>query len=282
MKKVLVIGLVGESVFMECDHFSKPGETICVDKLHTEIGGKGYNQAYTLLKLGADVKFFGCVGQDKEGDNVIKETSKRGLDADFAVDVKERTAYAIILTDKNGENQVSVYHGAALNLNDFKHFNNLISDADIILLQLETTLEVTKYVIEEAARLKKMIILNPAPASKFYDFFKLCTYITPNEFEAETLFGEDYITYMAQNNINGVITLGSNGAKVIENGVVSNINPIKAKVVDTTGAGDIFNGALTYMLSKDSNLIDAAKYANEQASKSVAYHYVLDSIDKLV
>lgn len=282
MQKVLVIGLVGESVFMECDHFPQIGETIQIKKMHNEIGGKGYNQAYALKMLGADVHFFGAVGSDKDGENVIKETSKRSLDADFAVDVNERTAYATILTDKKGENQVSVYPGAKLVLNDFKHFSNLISDADIILLQLETSLEVTKYVMEEAKRLNKIIVLNPAPATKYYDFFNYATYITPNEFEAKTLFGEDYEEYMIQNKINGVVTLGKNGAKVINDQVVSIINPIKVNAVDTTGAGDIFNAALVYMLSSGKSLIDAAKYANEVAAKSTEYHYVLNAIDKLV
>ena len=126
MNKILVIGIVGESVFMKCDHFHKPGETISVDDIYTEIGGKGFNQAFTIKVLDGDVKFICALGNDLIKDKCIEDMKKLEVSFDYFIDQNKNTAYANILTNKEGDNRVSVYHGASLNLNNLSKiiYNN--------------------------------------------------------------------------------------------------------------------------------------------------------------
>lgn len=279
MKKILVVGLVGESVFMKCDHFHKKAETIIVDHIYDEIGGKGFNQALTIKQLGGSVLFISAVGKDSNGQKCIEDTNKLGLEHIY-IEKDLPTAYATILTNKVGENQVSVFHGAKLERSDLPLIFKEVNNADIILLQLEIDQEITKEIIKFAKENKKTVILNPAPATKLIDEYLMCDLLIPNEREVIDLFGENYLEQISQYPLKLIVTMGEKGSLLINNDVTA-YNVEKQEVVDTTGAGDIFCGTIAYSLSIGETLDKAIKKANELASKSVQYSYVIPTILKL-
>lgn len=281
MKKILVIGLVGNSFFYECDHLPTIGETIKASNLHTEIGGKGFNQAYTIYTLGGNVKFLTSIGNDETGKLVKEEITKLGVDTRYIIK-DDKTAVASILTDKEGNNEVIVYPGATPSISDIEQHLDLIEEADIVLLQLELKQEVTNYLIDLCYDLHKTIILNPAPVSQTDICFDKISYLIPNEIEAKMLFGENYEVGLLKKNLNVVVTLGEKGAVVFQNSKKEYISPVQNKVVDTTGAGDVFCGAFTYSIAKGETLIDAIKQANILASKSITKRHVIESIKSLV
>lgn len=278
MKNILVIGLVGDSYFYECEQLPTKGQTIQAHSLHTEIGGKGFNQAYTIYMLGGNVTFLTALGNDEIGLKVQKEMNSLGVNT--KVVIKDGTTpIASIITTKAGDNEVIVYPGVSLTIDDIKNNSNLLKEADIVLLQAELPAEVTNYLLDECYKLGKTIILNPAPASTSIDISK-ATYLIPNEIEAKMLFGENYIS--ALENSEAVITLGDDGALCFSEGKMHQIPAIKQNVLDSTGAGDVFCGACCFFLANGASLFEASQKANFYASKSVTKKYVIDSIKSLV
>lgn len=277
MKKIFVVGLVGESVFMNCDHFHQDGETISVENIYDEIGGKGFNQALTIHKLGGDVTFLSAIGNDIYKQKIINDTTNLGLKHIY-VEKSDRCAYATILTNKLGDNRVSVYQGCKLEDSDLPLIFSQIDESDIVLLQLEIPLILVKEIIKYAKSKNKQIILNPAPCNKWIEEFKLCDLIIPNEIEANILFGNNYMEKIKELNLNVIVTLGSKGCIHINNHQEKSYESIKTNVIDTTGAGDVFCGSIAYYLSKNYCFDDAIINANINASKSIKYHYVIPGI----
>ncbi len=280
MKNVLVVGIVGESVFMKCDHFHNEGETIKVENIYKEIGGKGFNQALTINELGGKVKFICALGNDNLKDNIVNEINKLSVPFEFFVDKNNQSAYATILTNKYGDNQVSVYQGASLTINDLDKIYKEIDKAEYVLLQLEIpyniNLEIAKY-----AKLKnKKVILNPAPISEIHELLNYCDIITPNEIEAISLFGNNYQEKLINRNFITIVTRGSKTTILIKD-KIEEFEIQRVSVKDTTGAGDAFNGALVYAIANEMNLQEAIKFASNIASKTVQYDYVLPGILKL-
>lgn len=280
MKKILVLGLVGESVFLGCDHFHNKGETIVCDSMYTEIGGKGFNQALAIHTLGGNVKFISCIGNDTYGDICSKETLKLGLEHKYYKSEKN-TSFATILTDKSGSNEVSVYRGSTLEKEHLLDIYKEVDQIDILLIQFEMNIDVVKDIIRYAKKKNKFIVLNPAPAVELFDEVLMCDLIIPNENEVEILFGNNYIEKIKEKNITTIVTLGDKGSLLIDQNNVIEIKPEKVDSVDTTGAGDVFCASITYMLSKGEKLLDAIKFATKMASITVQYHYVIPSILKI-
>ncbi len=277
MKKILVIGLVGESVFMNCDHFHKNGETIICENIYDEIGGKGFNQALAIKTLGGNVKFISCIGNDNFGTKCVNDTQELGLEYIY-FNNSDRTAYANILIDNNGNNRVSVFPGAKLNEIHLIDIYRQIDSVDILLLQLELADQITKEIIKYAKNQNKYIILNPAPCKELKNEYLLCDLLIPNEIEAITLFGRNYIKKINELNLNVIVTLGDKGSIHVNNNIVEEYASVKTDAVDTTGAGDIFCGSIAYYLSKEFTIEAAIKQANINASKSVKHKYVIPGI----
>ena len=277
MNKILVIGIVGESVFMKCDHFHKPGETISVDNIYTEIGGKGFNQALTIKKLGGNVKFICALGNDHIKDKCIEDINKLGLNFDYFIDQNKNTAYANILTNKDGDNRVSVYQGASLKLEDLTKIYEEIDKAEYILLQLEIPFEINLNIVKYAKSKNKKVILNPAPVASINELLDYVDIITPNEIEAITLFGPNYYETLLNKPFKTIVTRGHKNTILITD-TIKEFEVDKVIPKDTTGAGDAFNGALVYRLSLGDNIDTAIKYANKVASQTVLYDYVLPGI----
>lgn len=207
----------------------------------------------------------------------------------FIKDLEEKTALATILISKNGENEVIVYPGASKNLNDedLRIFKEEIYDADVLLLQYETNIDILKKAISIAKEAKIITILNPAPA--IYDdqnILESVDILTPNLEEAKKLYClpyhiniDDMGKYLAKKVRNIlIITLGDKGCLLVKDKKYKYYPAFKVKALDTTGAGDIFNAAFATMIAKENSIDEAIRYAMAAAALSVTKPYVINSI----
>lgn len=288
-KNVLVFGLVGESIFLNTDHFHQLGETIIIDNVYKEPGGKGYNQAIAIKRMGIDVAFVGCVGQDEFGFLSKKYLEKEGI-SDYIIMKKNiRSSFATILTDKDGFNQVSVYPGGshALTISDVDGYEELFDKYEYVLIQLELEEEVTKHIIKLSKKHHNKLVINPAPYKSWInDYLEDAYMITPNLAEALSLFKvssnniNDLIKKVRKHNIlNTIVTLGEKGSLLINNKTSLIVPPLyKVKVVDTTGAGDELTGTIIAMIIKGKSIEEALVYANFASLMSIQKKYVLPSL----
>lgn len=280
---IVVIGSSNTDMVIKCDHLPAPGETILGGNFFLNAGGKGANQAVAAVRLNGDVTFIAKVGNDVFGKQAIELFDKENINTEYIfIDEKNPSGVALINVDAKGENSITVAQGANGNLlvDDIKMLSHVIEQADIILMQLETPIETVEYVAHLANQYNKEFILNPAPACKLDDaLLKKISVITPNEKEAEMLTG------VSINNIDEakqaaqilsakgiqtiIITLGEDGALLYTNNEFSLIPTKKVNAVDTTAAGDVFNGALAVALSEQKNLKEAIQFANSAAAISV-------------
>lgn len=268
MPKISVIGICGNSVFMYADHFHEPGETLVADSVYEEIGGKGINQAVAAKRMGAEVSFLCAIGNDQNGKKSIAATKKNGINAHFKIKNGKATPFAFILTDKNGENRVTEYKSAELTTRDVISFEEEIAKSDILLLQQEVPSAVNEKAVEIAYKYGVKVILNPAPIREIPDKMAEKVFmVTPNEQEMPAIDIKHFK--------NCITTLGKKGCLI--NGTES-ISGITVKAVDTTGAGDTFNGILAACIAEGMNLNDAAKYAVTASGISVGRKYVLNAI----
>ena len=266
MARISIVGLVGQSFFFGVPCFHAGGETIHATNFHEEWGGKGFNQAVAAARQGANVAFLTAVGAEDVA-NVRDALAQEGIEG--TVVAKETpSARAAILTDGTGETRVTVYPGAELSAKDVDCFAGAIATADFLLLNNEVPESVNLAAVELAAKYGTRMLFNPAPARKLSKAIRDAVSIwTPNEFEEAALGAVDGEV---------VTTLGAKGCRIRSTGEIVPAPPVKA--VDSTGAGDTFNGVLAVRLAEGASLRDACIAANETAAKSVAVRYVLPSI----
>ncbi len=265
MNKVAVIGIVGNSVYLPVEKFHVGGETVEASSVHFELGGKGFNQAVAAARMGAEVSFLAAVGVDGK-DEIANFLHKENIRS-VLVKKAEPTAFAAIVTEKSGANRVTVYQGAQLIANDVEEFRSYIENADILLLNNEVAEEVNLAAAEIAKAKGIKVILNPAPVRPTEKRLLDSVYLfTPNEHEAEGL--EVYP--------NVVQTLGGKGCLIkAENKIVP---PMPVRAVDTTGAGDTFNGALAADLAMGKSLSEAVDTAVRASGNSVTKSGAVSSI----
>lgn len=268
MPKVSVIGICGNSVFMYADHFHENGETLVAESVFEEIGGKGINQAIAAKRMGAEVSFLAAISDDENGKKCIDVAKKNDINATFKTKHGKATPFAFILTDKNGENRVTEYKSAELDESDVESFEKEIASSDILLLQQEVPSKVNEKAVQIADKYGVRVILNPAPIRYISDETAQKVFaVTPNEQEIQAIDKNRFK--------NCITTLGKNGCLI--NGEVS-VPGIKVKAVDTTGAGDTFNGVLAVCIAEGMELIKACKYAVTASGISVSRKYVLNAI----
>ena len=253
---------------MNVDHFHAPGETVVAHSTFSEIGGKGINQAVAAARMGANVHFLAAVGKDADALLCADVIRKNRIHGHLATKTGEKTTFAFILTDKNGENRVTGYHGAELTAEDVADFENAIAESDILLLQQE----VPEAINIAAARLAKKhgvkVILNPAPIAPISsELAENIWLVTPNEHEAAGLAGYHFPQQ--------VTTLGGDGCQIKDG---AHIPATAVNAVDTTGAGDTFNGVLAVCLAEGKSMENACRYAVAAAGISVTKHGVLAAI----
>ena len=266
MSKIAVIGIAGESVFLTVDGFGATGETVQANAYHSELGGKGFNQAVAVSRYGEKVSFL-CACYSGDVECFTKTAEQNGIKA-FFVGKRERSPYAVITTDKQGDNKVCVYRGAELDEKDVDLFADEIKTADILLLNNEVPIFVNEKAVKIAKENAVKIIFNPAPTRVCTrEFLQGIDLFTPNEHETDGI--EDYQ--------NVIVTLGDKGCLIKSIGMIIPTVEV-AKVVDTTGAGDTFNGVLAVCIANGMDLQTACQRANIASAIKVSKRYILDSI----
>ncbi len=283
MNKLVVLGSVNADHVLQVPSFPRPGETLHGRGYCVIPGGKGANQAVAAARLGADVAFIACVGDDSFGVNIRQAFAEDGINVDAVMIEKDKpTGIAMIQVAKSGENSIciSAEANACLTASRLQPHHHLIADADMLLMQLETPIEAIISAAEIARQAQTQVVLNPAPAQPLTDdLLKLIDIITPNETEAEQLTGikvndmesaQQAADLLHNKGIKLVmITLGSQGVWISENGQGQQIKGFRVKAVDTTAAGDTFNGALLTRLLEGAALADAIRFAHAAAAITV-------------
>ena len=281
--KIVVIGSSNTDMVIQSAHLPKPGETVLGGSFSMNPGGKGANQANVAAKLGGDITFIAKVGDDLFGNQAIANFNKVGIDTQFiSKDPNNSSGIALINVDDKGENSIAVALGAnaTLSKEDIDNASDSLEQSKYVLTQLETPIETINYLGEIAERFAFKLVLNPAPAQPLSDdLMRSIDIITPNEIEAELLSGikvNDNVTakeaaeIIKDKGVNSVIiTMGSKGAFVLSDDLCELIPTTKIDVVDTTAAGDTFNGALVVALAEGKSLKQAIVFANKAAAYSV-------------
>ena len=266
MSKIAVIGIAGESVFLTVDGFGVTGETVQATGYHSELGGKGFNQAVAVSRYGEEVSFL-CACYSGDVERFTKISERNGIKSYF-IGKQDRSPYAVITTDKNGDNRVCVYRGAELDEKDVELFANEIKSADILLINNEVPISVNEKAVKIAKENRVKVVLNPAPTRKYNkEFLEQIDLFTPNEHETDGLEGYQ----------NLIVTLGNRGCFIKSENKLVPAEKVKT-VVDTTGAGDTFNGVLVACIANDWDLQTACQNANVASAIKVTRKYILDSI----
>jgi ribokinase len=280
--KIVVIGSSNTDMIIKSPHLPGPDETVLGGSFTIVQGGKGANQAIASARAGGDVLFITCVGDDSFGQNSITELTREGIDTSFVKIIKDvPSGIAMINVAETGENSISVAPGANSQLlpGDIIKAENSIKDADIVLMQLEIPIDTIATAVKIAHKYKVPVILNPAPACILSnEILSRVDIITPNEREAALLAGvkatDNNFSDMARSLRKSgpgivIITLGENGAFYFHDEVEKHVEGFKVNVVDTTAAGDTFNGFLAVSLAQGDELEFAIRMANKAASLSV-------------
>ena len=281
--KIVVVGSSNTDMIIKLDKIPVPGETVLGGKFSTAAGGKGANQAVAAARAGGIVTFIASVGNDSLGAQAIEGFRRDGINVEYIKRVENvASGVALIFVDKTGENSIAVASGAnaVLNPEDIQGSKQVISQAKILLMQLETPIETVTRAAQLAHEAGVKVILNPAPAQSLDDeLLKMVSILTPNETEAELLTGikvEDEAgakkaaEVLLGKGVDAVlITLGARGVFLAVGEKRELIPGFKVDAVDTTAAGDVFNGALTVALAENKSFDDAIRFANAAAALSV-------------
>lgn len=283
MKKIIVIGSSNVDMVVRTSHLPAPGETILGGEFFMNQGGKGANQAVAIKRLGGNLIFMAKLGNDVLGRQSVGYFKKEGIDTRYiALDEDSASGVALISVDDHAENSIVVASGANMLLNeqDVDKMLEEMCEGDILLMQLEIPLQTVEYAARKAFGKGVKVVLNPAPARSLpKELFRHLYMVTPNCIEAEMLTGikiandadvekvAEEICAMGVKNV--IITLGSKGCLIREEGVSYRIDAFKVEPVDTTAAGDTFNGALCVGLSEGMDLKQAAVMASKASSIAV-------------
>lgn len=283
MNKIIVIGSSNTDLAIKTIRIPEPGETVMGGTFMMTAGGKGANQAVAVARLGGDVAFVTKVGDDMFGDESRARYVKEGLPEKFLlVEKGTPSGVALITVDAKGENCIVVAPGAnnALTCADVDAVRDEIAAADYLLLQLEIPMEVVEHAAEVAVANGTKVILNPAPAAELSKTLIESLYlITPNRTECQLLSGVAIANeadseaaagkLMEMGVKNVIVTLGSKGSLVRTAEGCTVVEACRVESVDTTAAGDVFNGALCVALSEGKDLVEAARFASRASAISV-------------
>lgn len=278
-----VVGSINLDHVIRVAQFPRPGETITGQDYHIIAGGKGANQAVAAARAGAHTRFIACVGEDAEAPALITGFANDGIDTESIERIKGvNTGVALIQVNQAGENTIALAAGANAHLTPEQLANYpLTPDCHQLLLQLEIPLATNIAAAKNAKLLGATVVLNPAPAKALpASLLALVDIITPNETEAEQLTGikvSDASSAAAaakhlhtQGIATVLITLGAKGVWLSEQGSSGQLVPsFVVNAVDTTAAGDTFNGALLAALASAHSLLEAVRFAQAAAALSV-------------
>ncbi|WP_020533828.1 ribokinase [Flexithrix dorotheae] len=281
--KITVIGSSNTDMVVQSSKLPAPGETVLGGKFIMNPGGKGANQAVAASKLGGEVTFIAKLGNDIFGREAIHGFDKEGIHTKYISTHEDQpSGVALIMVDDHGENSISVALGAnaTLNTEDIDKGLEVISNSDYVLMQLEIPIKAVNYAAKKASENGVKVVLNPAPAQSLSDeLLGNLHIITPNETEAQLLTGvkvtdvnsaQKAAEILKSKGVEMVIiTLGSKGAYVFTDEFKGLIIAPKVTPIDTTAAGDTFNGALVVALGEGMNIQEAVEFSNKAAAISV-------------
>lgn len=272
--KIVVIGSINADLVAITNKRPLPGETVLGEDFFIVPGGKGANQAVAASRLGAEVDMVGCIGNDSNGEYLYASLKNEGVNGDYIKRITDVSTGTAVITLAEGENSIIVIPGTNYEVTPqiIKAMENVFIKADIVILQLEIPIETVEYVASLCKGKNIPVILNPAPAVKLSkELIENVSYITPNEHEYEIVFdtNEEINELLKKYPNKLLITQGDKGV-VFNNGKdLVTVDSIEADVIDTTGAGDTFNGALAYALTNQYDLKNAIHFANTAAGLSV-------------
>jgi ribokinase len=290
--KVAVIGSYAVGMTMGCKRFPGEGETVMGRGFQMLHGGKGSNQAIAVARLGGAVVFGGSVGRDDFGSSALRMLKNEGIDTSFVKRAEGApTGVGIVIVAESGNNEIVIDLGANNRLmpSDIDAMSEAIAGVDLLLVQLEVNPEAVIRAIDIAHGKGIAVILNPAPFQKLPDeAIRKTTYITPNETEAAAMLGVDprqeqdgrrlAAMLFERYEVNVLVTLGDKGVYVRTQDLDERVPGYAVNVVDTTGAGDAFSGALAVALGEGRPLRDAVRFANCAAGLSVEVEGVVPSL----
>ena len=285
MKNIVVIGSTNTDMVVKASHLPAGGETVLGGEFMMNAGGKGANQAVAAARYGNRVVFVAKTGNDLFGERVRSSLREDDIVTDYvSVDPLHPSGVALITIDARAENCIVVASGANMYLStaDVDAAREEISAADVVLMQLESPIETVTYAARMAAEAGVKVVLNPAPAPDKplpEELMRSLYLITPNRSEASRLSGievkdmesarEAAKAILDRGPQSVIITLGGDGSLVYDGQEFTFIEATKVEALDTTAAGDTFNGVLATMVAEGRNLIDAAREASLAAAISV-------------
>jgi ribokinase len=281
--RIVVVGSANTDMIIRMKRIPRPGETILGGQFLTAAGGKGANQAVSAARAGGNVSFIARLGQDVFGDQAVAGYASDRIDVTHVVrDPKLPSGVGLIFLAQDGQNSIAVAGGANERLlpADIKKATRLFKGASIVLVQLEIPSRTVQAAIRLAVQSGARVILNPAPARPLpAQLLRQVSIVTPNETEAELLTGvrvnsaasaaRAAAVLRARSVPTVIVTLGARGAFVSSEGIEQLVPGFKVRAVDTTAAGDIFNGALAVALAEGQALPQAVRFANAAAAISV-------------
>lgn len=294
-KRIVVVGSINLDLVATSPHIPSPGQTILGNDFHTFFGGKGANQAVAAARLGAPVTMIGRVGEDSFGAKLVEGLRAAGVRTDCVAQTPGSSGIALIVTDTKGENSIVVVPGANSQLMpaDLEKHDEVLKNAGIILTQLEIPLETVEYLADRAQTHDVPLIVDPAPASRLpANFLAKIHWLTPNETEATILCGcptaslrAEQISELLQGcgARNVILKLGAGGTLVKQTARPAvHVKGFSVPAVDTTAAGDAFNGAFSYSLLAGKSAEASALFANAAAAISVTRRGAQSSMPDLL
>ena len=282
-RSIVVVGSSNTDMIIRVPRIPRAGETLLGGEFLTAAGGKGANQAVGAARAGGKVAFIARVGRDAFGDQAIAGLLRDGIDVSRVFrDKLTPSGVALIFVAQDGENSIAVAGGANTKLSpsDVKKAAGVIRSAGLLVAQLETPLATVTAAVELAVKAGVPVILNPAPARPLPNsLLARISILTPNETEAELLTGikvtDAAAAAKACSKLRSrgvgivILTLGERGAFLADANGQRLVPGFKVKTVDSTAAGDIFNGALSVALAEGKAVFDAVRFANAAAALSV-------------
>jgi ribokinase len=281
-KPIVVVGSMNLDLVAEAKHFPIPGETLLGERFETFHGGKGANQAVAVARLGYPAIMMGCVGSDRFGNELGEGLAEAGVEIQFVKSVPGSSGVAVILRAEGGENSIVVVSGANSRLlpEDLERHKSVLSNAGMILTQLETPLETVEYLAELCEETDVPLMLDPAPAVSLKNgLLRRVSWLTPNETEAGTLLAwrgghVDPPAVASALRVRGVrnvvLKLGEKGVYLEGEDIAGQYAPaFQVTAVDTTAAGDVFNAAFAVALMRNESPREAARFACAAAAISV-------------
>ncbi|MBQ2993658.1 MAG: ribokinase [Alistipes sp.] len=282
MNKIICIGSSNTDMVVRSERLPRPGESVIGGGFVMAGGGKGANQAVAIARMGHKVIFAAAVGEDMFGDEAIARYRQYGVDTSYIVRKKTPSGIALIMVDAAAQNSISVALGAnsELSVADVMPALDLIEPNDIVLMQLEIPMETVAACVAVAAAKGARVVLNPAPAAEVSaDVLSKLYLITPNQTEAETLTGievrDEQSARAAAEALRAkgvervIITMGGDGALLDDGGRVEMVPAFRVNAVDTTAAGDVYNGAICAALAEGCSLRDAMIFGSKASAISV-------------